>query len=125
MTFRKHYDTIRSTIQSPDMLASTLYAKHLVCKDVRDEAQLDTSTVMKKCQVLLNAVEQKIKSNPCHFHHFLDILKEEPLSEDLYSLLWQTYGKGRVSGLLDWIVELEVELILVNLFISHKGQLNE
>ena len=75
------------------MLASALYAKHIICKDIRDEAQLNTSTDMKKCQVLLNAVEQKIRSNPCHFHHFLDILEEEPSSEDLYSLLRQTYGK--------------------------------
>ena len=93
MTFRKHYDTLRSTIQSPDSLASTLYAKGIICEDVRDEAQLNTSTAMKRCQGLLNAVEQKINSNRCHFYHFMDILEEEPSFQDLYGLLRHTYGK--------------------------------
>ena len=75
------------------MLASTLYAKGIICGDIRDEAQLNSITVMKRCQGLLNAVERQIKNSPSQFHHFMNVLNEEPASQDLYSLLKHTYGE--------------------------------
>ena len=74
------------------MIAGILYSKGIIHEDVRDRAQLPSNTCLKSNQILLNAVEQAIKTHPqWQFHQFLDILADEPTIEPLYKRLQESY----------------------------------
>jgi len=75
------------------MLAGFLYTNGIIDEDVRDRAQLTDNTVLKRNQILLNAVEQAIKTEPQNFHKFLDILADERATELLYSRLLECYSE--------------------------------
>ena len=92
--FRKHYDYMQEGFQSPGVLAGKLYARGVIDEEVRDRAQSPFTTPIKKSQILLNAVEQAIKSDTQHFNHFLDILAGDPITKPLYKRLWESYGKN-------------------------------
>ena len=49
----------------------------------RDKIQLNTLTVSKKCEKLLNAIEHGITADPGVFYKFVEILCEEPTTEKL------------------------------------------
>ena len=91
--FRRHYSELQCAIQSPEVSASILYAKGIIDANVRDRAQLTCITRVESNQILLNAVEQAIKTHHQHFHQFLDILAEEPTTVPLYIRLQESYSE--------------------------------
>ena len=90
--FKKHYATLQVGLQSPDVLAGNLYARGIIDEDVRDGVQSPFITPIKKSQILINAIEKAIKTEPQHFHEFLNILAIEPTTEPLHKRLLDTYG---------------------------------
>jgi len=97
LVFKRHYSVLQSAIQSPGTLAGILYANGIIDEDVRDRAQLPSITGSKSNQILLNAVEQAIKTEPQNFHKFLDILTDEPTTELLSSRLLECYSELHYS----------------------------
>ena len=57
-------------------LAASLYAKRVISRSVFDEVSLQTLTPEMKANVLLRAVEAKVKVNPKEFTTFVSTLQE-------------------------------------------------
>ena len=91
MVFRKHYSDLQDSVQTPSMLASTLYSKGIIGRHIRNKTQLVSLTVDEKNQVLLNAVEQAVLSDPQCFHQLMDILVDEPSTKPLHTRIMETY----------------------------------
>lgn len=93
LVFKKHYSDLQCGIQSPSELAGKLFSKSIITQNVREAAQLTTSTVHEKNTALLDGVERAISSDPQCFHQFVDILGGDPTTKPLYTLLMNTYCK--------------------------------
>ena len=89
--FRRHYNDLQDGIQSPSVLAGLLYSSNIIDADVRDTVQLPGNTVRRKNQVLLNAVEQAISSDPQCFHQLMDSLFDEAANKPLHTRVMNTY----------------------------------
>ena len=89
--FRRHYNDLQDGIQSPSVLAGLLYSSNIIDADVRDTVQLPGNTVRRKNQVLLNAVEQAISSDPQCFHQLMDSLVDEAANKPLHIRIMDTY----------------------------------
>ena len=75
----KHYSDLVCTIQDPAGLACSLYSRGIICQSVRDEVQQRGDlTTKKKNEVLINAVEARVTTDPSTFQVFMEVLKEEP-----------------------------------------------
>ena len=76
---KKHYSEMVGTIQDPVGLACSLYSKGMITRSVRDEIQQRGDlTTERKNEVLINAVEAQVTTNPSVFQVFMEVLKEEP-----------------------------------------------
>ena len=76
---RMHYSDLVGTIQDPAGLAGSLYSRGLISRSVRDEVQQRGDLITKrKNEVLINAVEAQVTTNPSKFQVFMEVLKEEP-----------------------------------------------
>ena len=73
--FRRHYNDLQDDIQSQLVLAGFLYSSNIIDADVKDIVQLPGNTVHRQNQVLLNAVEQVISSDP----HVLPSVDGQPV----------------------------------------------
>ena len=91
LVFRRHYDDLQNNIQSPSVLAGLLYSSNIIDADVRDTVQLSGNTVRRKNQVLLNAVEQAISSDPQCFYQLMDSLVDEAVNKPLHTRIMNTY----------------------------------
>ena len=89
--FRRHYNDLQDGIQSPSVLAGLLYSSNIIDADVRDTVQLPGNTVRRKNQILLNAVEQAISSDPQCFHQLMDSLVDEAANKPLHIRIMDTY----------------------------------
>lgn len=102
LVFRKHYSELQCAIQSPEVSAGILYAKGIIDENVRDRAQLTCITRVESNQILLNAVEQAIKTHHQHFHQFLNILAVEPTTALLYRRLQESYSELKTEFIMVW-----------------------
>ena len=100
--FRKHYSELQCAIQSPEVSAGILYAKSIIDENVRDRAQLTCITHVESNQILLNAVEQAIKTHRQHFHQFLNILAVEPTTALLHRHLQESYSELKTEFIMVW-----------------------
>eukprot|EP00731_Ephydatia_muelleri_P004610 Em0002g786a len=76
---KKHYSDLVGTIQDPAGLAGSLYSKGMITRSVRDEIQQRGDLITKrKNEVLINAVEAQVTTDPSMFQVFMEVLKEEP-----------------------------------------------
>eukprot|EP00731_Ephydatia_muelleri_P004597 Em0002g773a len=76
---KKHYSDLVGTIQDPAGLAGSLYSRGIICQSVRDEIQQRGDLITKrKNEVLINAVEAQVTTDPSMFQVFMEVLKEEP-----------------------------------------------
>ena len=91
LVFKEHYSTLQCGIQSPSELAGKLFSKSIITQNVREAAQLTTSTVHEKNTALLDGVERAISSDPQYFHQFMTILDDDPTTKPLHTLLMNTY----------------------------------
>ena len=73
------------------MLAGLLYSSNIIDADVRNSVQLPANTVRRKNQILLNAVEQAISSDPQCFHQLMDSLVDEAANKPLHIRIMDTY----------------------------------
>ena len=91
LVFKKHFSELQGGIQSPSELAGKLYSKSIIAQNVREAAQLPTSTVHDKITALLDGVERAISSDPQCFHQLMDILDDDPTTKTLHTKLMNTY----------------------------------
>ena len=76
---KKHYSDLVGTIQNPADLAGSLYSRDIITRSVRDEIQQRGDLITKrKNEVLINAVEAQVTTDPSLFQVFMEVLKEEP-----------------------------------------------
>ena len=66
------------TIQDPAGLAGSLYSRDIISRSVRDEIQQRDLITKRKNEVLINAVEAQVTTDPSKFQAFMEVLKEEP-----------------------------------------------
>ena len=92
--FQSCFALLRNGINDPDWLASELYSRDMISRDVRQEAELQTLSASMRTRKLLSAVEDQIVTSPKpKFADFLDILHSEPSLEHLATKLEETYSK--------------------------------
>ena len=91
MVFRKYYSDLLASVQTPSELASILYSKSIISRQVRNKAQQMTLTDDEKNRVLFNAVEQAISGDPQCFHQLMDILADESATKSLHTKIMNTY----------------------------------
>lgn len=91
LVFRKHYSALQCGIQSPSVLAGKLFSKSIIAPNVREAAQLTTTTVHQNNTTLLDGVERAISSDPQCFHQFINILDDDPTTKPLRTKLMNTY----------------------------------
>ncbi|KAL5506229.1 hypothetical protein EMCRGX_G007828 [Ephydatia muelleri] len=78
-SMKKHYSDLVGTIQDPADLAGSLYSRDIITRSVRDEIQQRGDLITKrKNEVLINAVEAQVTTDPSLFQVFMEVLKEEP-----------------------------------------------
>eukprot|EP00731_Ephydatia_muelleri_P004614 Em0002g790a len=76
---KEYYSDLVGTIQDPAGLAGSLYSRRIICQSVRDEIQQRGDLITKrKNEVLINAVEAQVTTDPSMFQVFIEVLKEEP-----------------------------------------------
>ena len=66
-------------ISDPGWLATQLYSRNMISRDMRQEAELETTPGLRQTRKLLSAVEDQILTSPePKFGDFLYILHNEP-----------------------------------------------
>ena len=95
--FKKHYSELQNGLQSPSLITGELYSKNIIDRNVRNAAQMTTSTVLEKNTALLDAVEQATANDPQCFHQFMEILDDDPTTQPLRMKLMSTYDELRQS----------------------------
>ena len=75
---KKYYSDLVGTIQDPAGLAGSLYSRGIIARSVRDEIQQRDLITKRKNEVLINAVEAQVTTDPSKFQVFMEVLKEEP-----------------------------------------------
>ena len=89
--FRKCFSVLADGITDPGWLAVQLYSSELIGRNIRREAQNQTTEVQVKIERLLSAVECQIMSDPAtKFGKFLDVLQNEPSLQHLATRLEDT-----------------------------------
>jgi len=71
-----YQDLVIATMYNTHSLAIALYTEGVISSSVRDEVFLQTLTPEMKANVLLRAVEAKVKVNPKQFMTFVSTLRE-------------------------------------------------
>ena len=89
--FRKCYGLLFENIDSPKPLAMWLYSCELLTKATRKKiSSLDSQSAM---DVLLDAVEGQIKTDPQNFYKFLEQLGKDKSMQNLCGKLKDTCGE--------------------------------
>ena len=92
--FQKSFAVLSDGISDPVWLASELYSRDMISRDVRQEAQLETLPASTRTRKLLSAIEDQIKTGSASkFRGFLDILHSEPSLKHLARKLEEAYCK--------------------------------
>ena len=91
--FKRHLAILSDGISDPGWLATQLYSRDMISRDMRQEAELET-TALRRTRKLLSAVEDQILTSPePKFGDFLDILHSEPALDHLARKLEETCSK--------------------------------
>ena len=76
---KKHYRDLVGSIQDPAGLAGSLYSRGVISRHVRDEIQeRGDLTTRRKNEVLINAVEAQVTTDPSVYQVFMEVLGGEP-----------------------------------------------
>ena len=76
-TFREYYYRLVQTIQDPLSLAARLFSQGIITSAVKEQMSMLGLSRLEKNNVLLNAVEMKIQTDPSVLHVFLETLNED------------------------------------------------
>ena len=104
--FRRHHAVLSDGISDPGWLATQLYSRDMISRDIRREAELETTPAPTRTRKLLSAVEGQILTSPeKKFGDFLYILHSEPALDHLARKLEETCSKLKfsVSLMLCWM----------------------
>ena len=92
--FRRHNAVLSDGISDPGWLATQLYSRDMISRDMRREAELETTPAPTRTRKLLSAVEDQILTSPePKFRDFLYILHSEPALDHLARKLEETCSK--------------------------------
>ena len=76
---KKHYIDLVGTIQDPAGLAGSLYSRGIISKLVMSKVQQRGDLITKeKNEVLINAVEAQVTTDPSVFQMFMEVMEGEP-----------------------------------------------
>ena len=75
---KKHYTDLVGSIQDPAGIAGSLYSRGVISRCVRDEIQERDLTKQRKNEVLINAVEAQVTTDPSVYQVFMEVLGGEP-----------------------------------------------
>ena len=90
--YQKCFAVLSNEISDPGWLASELYSRDMISRDMRQKIEAFSAPV--QTRKLLSAVEDQIISSPeSKFSDFLDILHSEPSLEHLARELEEAYGE--------------------------------
>ena len=93
-TFQKCFADLSEGISDPGWLATQLYSRDMISRNMRREAELETIPAPTRTRKLLSAVEDQIITSPeLKFRDFLYILHSEPSLEHLARKLEETCSK--------------------------------
>ena len=82
--FQKHFAVLSDGISDPGWLATQLYSRDMISRDMRHKAELETLPAPTRTRKLLSAVEDQIITSPTSkFRDFLYILHSDPSLEHL------------------------------------------
>ena len=93
-TFQKCFAVLSNGISDPGWLASELYSRDMISRDIRQEAELEALPAPTRTRKLLSAVEDQIITCPTSkFRDLLYILHSESSLEHLATMLEETCSK--------------------------------
>ena len=99
--FRRHLAVLSDGISDPGWLATHLYSRDMISRDMRREAELETTPAPMRTRKLLSAVEDQIVTSPePKFGDFLYILHSEPSLDHLARKLEEACSNLTVSLML-------------------------
>ena len=76
---KEHYTDLVGSIQYPAGIAGSLYSRGVISRHVRDEIQeRGDLTTQRKNEVLINAVEAQVTTDPSVYQVFMEVLRGEP-----------------------------------------------
>ena len=91
---KKHYRDLVGTIQDPARVAGSLCSRDVISQCVRDEVQQGDLTTKEKNEVLINAVEAQVTTDPSVYQVFLEVLGEEPYLSTIVRNMTETCESG-------------------------------
>ena len=92
------FTVLSKGISNPGWLATQLYSRDMISRDMRREAELETTPAPTRTRKLLSAVEDQILSIPeSKFRDLLYILHSEPSLDHLAKKLEEACSKLRFS----------------------------
>ena len=92
--FQSCFAVLSNGITEPGWLATELYSRDMISRDMRREVQLETLPASVRTHKLLSSVEDQIVTSPTSkFRDLLDILYSEPSLEHLARKLEEAYSK--------------------------------
>ena len=78
-SLKTHYRDLVGSIQDPAGLAGSLYSRGVISQHVRDEIQeRGDLTTQRKNEVLINAVEAQVTTDPSVYQVLMEVLGREP-----------------------------------------------
>ena len=96
--FQSCFTVLCNGISDPGWLASLLYSRDMISRDINQEARLEALAAPTRTRKLLSAVENQIVTSPTSkFGDFLDILYNEPSLEHLARKLEEAYSRSKFS----------------------------
>ena len=86
---QKHYDELLGALANMGMLQLTAkaYSRDLITNEIKSIILSGKSTEFKEANILLSAIQEKIKTDPSAFDTFIEILRSEPAYEHLADML--------------------------------------
>ena len=86
---QKHYDELLGALANMGMLQLTAkaYSRDLITSEIKSIILSGKSTEFKEANILLSAIQEKIKTDPSAFDTFIEILSSEPAYEHLADML--------------------------------------
>ena len=90
---QEHYDKLLGALTRMGMLEVTAkaYAKGLITPEVRDSVFSGKCAELKEANVLLSAIQEKIKTDPSAFDTFIKILRSERAYEHLADMVTSNF----------------------------------
>ena len=89
------WEDLFTAITNPDSIAHNVYSAFIIDNEVRDKI-LEHRLTSDKKQVLLTAVEAKIKLEPNVYYQFLDILSKDPSKKRICQKMREKCGKSQL-----------------------------